>query len=113
VVAVLEGSKQDCWFQQDEASVHIAKQQQLRFSQFRAWPFGHHVLLTSGRLILLGFLVESLYSNILRSLEDLKYISEHAFGGIYQQTLRKPARSTGKLVIACLHESWGHFQHML
>lgn len=89
------------------------KQQQLWCSRCRAWPFGHHVLLASGLVFLWGFLAERVYSNDLRSLKDLKHNSEHAVGVIYQQTLRKSARSTVKVVIACLHEGWGHFQHML
>jgi len=72
-------------------------------------PFGHQVLLPSGRF----FLTERVYRNNLRSLEDLKCNSEHAVGGNYQQTLQKSARSVVKAVIACLHVGWGHFQRML
>jgi hypothetical protein len=49
-----------------------------------------------------GFLKERVYSSNSRSLEDLKTNIKQPFADTDQQTLRKVAKNTVKIVNACL-----------
>jgi hypothetical protein len=91
--ALPEENKQNCQFQQDWVTTHIAKTTAFLQDFFGDCIVGRSLWppqspdFTTPDFFLWGFLTRRVYSHNLRSLENLKYNREQADAGTKQQIL--------------------------
>jgi hypothetical protein len=110
-ISLWEVDKQDCWFQQDGAVVHIANSTMQMFSEFfggriisrNLWPPQSLDLLPLD-FCLWGFLKENVYENNLHTLEELKQNTELCISNVTAETLHQVASNMWKRVNACIAE---------
>jgi hypothetical protein len=112
-ISLLEVYKQDCWFQQHEATAHTQNSTMQILSEF----FGGRIIsrnlcppwfldLSLPDSYLWGFLKENVYKISSHTFEELNQNFELCISNITASDVRKRVNT-------CIAEHGGHFQHVL
>jgi hypothetical protein len=120
LISLLEVDEQDCWYQQDGATVPTEISTMQMLSEF----FGGRIIsrnfwpppspdLSPSDFHLWGFLKENVYKNNPHTLEELKRNIELCISNVTAETVHRVASDMRKRVNACITKRGGHFQHLI
>lgn len=119
-IASLELDERDCWFQQDGATVHTARESIIFIQDFFGerlitrplWP-ARSPNLTSPDFFSWGFLKDRVFRRNPQSLDGLKVFVTEAIAEITSEMLKKVFRSLQRRASMCIAVDGGHFEHLL